>query len=60
MCSSNLSHQSAATMSLIQLTSPQISSREQEKEEFHHLRMAWALVADRKGTLKPRMHWLIE
>jgi hypothetical protein len=61
MCSPTLIRQTAArTMSLIQVASSDICSREQDEAEFHHLHMDWILVADKKGNPRPRMHWLID
>ncbi len=60
MCSSILSRQAAATTtSLFQVASSDICSREWDAG-LHHLRMAWILVADRKGNPRPRMYWLVD
>ena len=54
MCSPTLTRQTAArTTSLVQVASSDICSREKDEAEFHHLHMAWVLVADRKGNPSP-------
>ena len=61
MCSSILSRRAAATTtSLFQVASSDICSREKDEAKFHHLHMAWVLVADRKENPRPRMHWLVD
>jgi hypothetical protein len=61
MCSPRLIQQTAArTASLVQVASSDICSREKDEAEFHHLHMAWVLVADTKGDRQPRMHWLVD
>ena len=59
MCPSILRREAAATtISFTQVAFPDIGSR--EKAEFHHLHMAWVLVADRKGDPWPHMRWLVD
>ncbi len=55
MCSSILDGQAAAMTTSL---SSDICSRPKNETGFHHLHMAWILVADRRGNPRPQMHWL--
>jgi hypothetical protein len=61
MCSPTLIRQAAVrTASLAQVASSDGCSREKDEAEFHHVHMAWVMVADTKGDRQPRMHWLVD
>ena len=64
MCSPTLTRQTAATTTtpLVQVACRDICPpvREKGEAEFHHLHMAWVLVADTKGGPQPRLHWLVD
>lgn len=49
----------AMTTSHFQTASSDICSRGENEAEFHQLHMAWVL-ADTKGDLRPRLHWLVD
>ena len=51
--------QAAATTSHFPVDSAAICSHGKDGA-FHHLHMAWALVADRRGILRPRVHWVLD
>jgi hypothetical protein len=60
MCSPPLTRQTVArAASHVQVASTDIRSLKKNEADFHHLHMAWALVADRKGNPRPRVRWLV-
>lgn len=42
-----------------QVASSAICSPDKDEAE-HHLHMAWAVIADKNGNPRPRMHWLVD
>jgi len=60
MYSPTLTRQAVArTTSHVQVASTDIRSLGKNEADSHHLHMAWALVADRKGNPRPRVRWLV-
>lgn len=60
MCVSILNRKGATPASLLQVASADISSREKDGAEPHHLHMAWVLVAETKGDPRLQLHWQVD